>query len=61
MKPKPKNIELYRLKLSCQIGRDAINGSSKLPPNTSAVEYAIFNLLHAIEDLGAYLEREGAR
>lgn len=61
MKPKPKNIELYRMKLNCQIGRDALEGKTRPLNGCSQIEYAMYCLLHAIEDLGAYLERKGAR
>jgi hypothetical protein len=40
----------YRCKLSCKIGRDAIEGKG-VPEGCSPMEYAMFNLLHAIEEL----------
>jgi hypothetical protein len=41
----------YRVSLSCKIGRDAIEGKTKLPDGCSPTEYAMFNLLHAVEEL----------
>lgn len=58
-KPKPKSIELYRAKLSCKIGKDGINGNL---PNVqgleSRTEWALYNLLSAVEDIAAHLEKE---
>jgi hypothetical protein len=42
---------LYRAKLSCRIGRDAIEGKTPLPEGCTPIEYALFNLLHAIEEI----------
>jgi hypothetical protein len=41
----------YRCQLSCQIGRDVLEGKTKTPRGVSPLEYAVFNLLHAIEEL----------
>ena len=60
MKPKPKPAVMprtksewcaYRCQLSCKIGRDAIEGKTKPPGGCTPMEYAIFNLLHAVEEL----------
>jgi hypothetical protein len=54
VKPKPKTPRewaAHRCKLSCQIGRDALDGKTKSPPGVSPLEYAVFNLLHAVEEL----------
>ena len=42
---------LYRAKLSCKIGRDALEGKTDPPGGTTAIEYALYNLLHAVEDI----------
>jgi hypothetical protein len=42
---------LYRAILSCTIGRDALERKGRIPPTCSPVEYAMFNLLHAVEEL----------
>jgi len=53
----PREWALYRVGLSCKIGRDAIEG--KGPLNYSArIDYAIFNILNAIEDLARAMEEE---
>jgi hypothetical protein len=44
---------LYRVKLSCKIGRDALEGKTKLPCGTTPTDYAIFNLLHAVEEIAS--------
>ena len=46
-----RNAALYRVKLHCKIGRAALDG--KAPPGLlcSNQEYAVFCLLHAVEDL----------
>lgn len=41
----------YRCQLSCQLGRDALEGKIKPPKGTSPLEYALFNLLHAVDEL----------
>jgi hypothetical protein len=41
----------YRCQMSCRIGRDALEGKTKTPPGVSPLEYAMFNLLHAVEEL----------
>jgi hypothetical protein len=48
--------ELYRVKLSCKIGRDIISGEAQPPPYLSKTEYALFNLFHAIEDIALHLQ-----
>ena len=53
-----RNPELYRARLSCKIGRDALEGTSKPPANTTSLEYAVFLLLHAVEDIAAAMEKE---
>jgi len=42
---------LYRAKLSCRIGRDAIEGKTRPPEGCTSTEYALFNMLHAIEEI----------
>jgi hypothetical protein len=49
--------ELYRAALSCRIGRDALEGKTTPPPATSQTEYALFNLLHAVEDIAEHLAK----
>jgi len=54
MKPKtPEEWAAYRCKLSCRIGRDVLDGKTATPPGVSRLEYAMFNLLHAVEELAA--------
>ena len=53
-KPKPKTKSewcAYRCQLSCQMGRNIIEGKTKPPAGVTPLEYAMFNLLHAIEEL----------
>jgi hypothetical protein len=42
---------LYRAQLSCKIGRDAIEGKITPPDGTAPMEWAMFNLLHAVEEI----------
>ena len=44
---------LYRAKLSCKIGRDALDGKTSYPPGSTRVEYALYNLLHAVEEIAS--------
>ena len=44
------NPRLYRALLACGIGKDALDGKSDMPKD-SIVEYALYNLLSALEDV----------
>lgn len=57
---KIKNPELYRARFTCQIGKDAIDGKVFSPDNTTRTDYAIYNLLCAVEEIARYLERKDA-
>jgi hypothetical protein len=55
MKTPPTELQrhpgLYRAKLTCRVGRDALDrGGSKSCPYPP-VEYALFCLLHAVEEI----------
>ena len=43
----------YRAQAACRIGRDALDNGPKheIPPGVTRQEYALFNLLHAVEEL----------
>jgi len=47
----PAEWAAYRCQASCRIGRDALEGKTKPPAGCSPLEYAVFNLLHAVEEL----------
>jgi hypothetical protein len=57
--PQPKNMAAYRARLSCKIGMDVIGGVIKPPAGTSVFEYALYNLLRAIEDVALAIEEAG--
>ena len=42
---------LYRAQLSCKLGRDALEGKTTPPDGVTPMEWAMFNLLHAVEDV----------
>lgn len=42
---------LYRAQLSCKIGRDVLEGKITPPDGTAPMEWAMFNLLHAVEEI----------
>ena len=44
------NPRLYRALMACGIGKDALDGKSDMPKD-SIVEYALYNLLSALEDV----------
>lgn len=46
----------YRAQAACRIGRDVLDGESNPPPNVTRLEYAVFNLLHAVEELAKLIE-----
>ena len=55
------NPALYRAITSCRVGRDALDGTFPPPQMATPTEYALYNLLHAIEDIATALaEKEGA-
>jgi hypothetical protein len=54
MKPLPKTEAewcAYRCRLSCKIGRDVLDGKQQSPRGVQPMEFAIFNLLQAVEEL----------
>jgi hypothetical protein len=46
----PREWALYRCKQSCQLGREVMDKHSETHQST-ALDYAVFNLLHAVEEL----------
>lgn len=56
---KPVIKSLYRARLSCKIGCDALDygGAKKLPPGMSPLEYAVYNLLQAVDEIAAHLQQ----
>lgn len=50
----PAEWSAYRCQLSCKIGRDALEGKTQPPTGCSPLEYAVFNLLHAVEELSRH-------
>lgn len=57
-KPKTRDdFSRYRLKTSCAIGKNVLNGEVDPPLGVSRLEYAIYNLLCAIEELNILTEK----
>ena len=52
-----RSVPLYRAGLNCKIGRDAIEGKNRPPDGVQPLEYAVFCLLHAVEDLAVGMEQ----
>ena len=54
-KPPPPKTEAewsaYRVSLNCQVGRDILQLKVKSPPNVPVIEFALFSMFHAIEEL----------
>jgi hypothetical protein len=50
---KERSWSLYRCELSCKIGRNVLEGKSVPPDDSTRLEYAIYNLLHAVSEIGA--------
>lgn len=57
MKTDRKN-NLYLARLSCKIGRDAMDDENKLPLGVTATEYALYNLLYAVDEIAAHLQEK---
>jgi hypothetical protein len=47
----PREIALYRVSLNCKVGRDALEGIGTPIQGVTATQYALFCLLHAVEDI----------
>lgn len=47
----PAEWAAYRCQLSCSVGRDALERKTKTPPGITPLEYAVYNLLHAVSEL----------
>ena len=61
--PKKKTVkhsDLYRAQLSCMIARDVIERKTIPPDGVTAVEWALYNMCHAIEDIALYLGKESS-
>lgn len=59
LKPKPRSQLEWateRARLACKVGRDGINGDQDLPDGVTGQEWALYNLLHAVEDLANAVE-----
>ena len=53
-----RTSELYRAKLACQIGRGVLEREHPTPPGVFPHEYALFNLLHAVEEIAEHLRKK---
>jgi len=49
---------LYRAQLSCKIGRDVLDGKIQCPDGVQPIEWAMFNLLHAVEEIAMAMTPE---
>jgi len=56
----PREYALYRVSLACKVGRDGLEGR-KVPPGVTPGDWALYNLLHAVEDMALALgmDKEG--
>jgi hypothetical protein len=58
----PKNDRewaLYRCKASCRIGRQALDGDIVLPVGHQPIDWAMYNMLHAISEIATVMEIDG--
>jgi len=53
-----RNPAFYRVKLSCKISRDCISGETPPPAGLGRIDWVMFNLCHAIEDIVNGLQKE---
>ena len=51
LNPLVRHPGLYRAQLFCRIGCDALEGKTKPPCGATPTEYALYNLLHAVEEI----------
>jgi len=54
----PREWALYRCALSCKIGRDALDAGRSPVEGTPLVDWVLFNLLHAVEEIGKAMEHD---
>ena len=57
----PREWALYRVKLNCKIGQEVLNGNTKPPDGVGRTEYALYNLLHAVEDIATAISHDCKR
>ena len=57
-KPKTKITPLYRVQLNCKIGRDYLECKIVPPDGIPRIDYALFCMFHAIEDLAKMIEEK---
>lgn len=51
----PSEMAAYRCRAACRIGRDALDEKIATPIGFSALDFAVYNLLNAVEDLSMQL------
>jgi hypothetical protein len=47
----PAHMGLYRAIMSCRLGCDALDGKINTPIGVSQTEWAVYNMLKAVEEL----------
>lgn len=47
---------LYRAKLSCRIGKDALNGTAEVPNEVTSSDWVLYQMLCAIEDIAIAMQ-----
>jgi hypothetical protein len=57
-KPPPKDYTLYRAQLSARIAMSALNGECELPADCTDVQYALYNIASAIQDIALAMEKQ---
>lgn len=61
-KPKTKlEWALYRAKLNCRCGRDALTGKTGQIDGVLALEYALFCMFHALEEIALAMEESNEK
>ena len=54
----PRAMALWRAVTCCGIGKKAINGETETPSGSTPLEYALYNLLCAVQDIARAMESE---
>ena len=50
---------LYRCKASCRLGEQALSGDARAPVGHQPIEWAMYNMFHAISELANVMEIDG--
>jgi len=61
-KPETKlQSHTLRARISCKMGREVLNGDKNVPQGTTDIQFALYCLLEAIDDIAIAIEKVGVK